>query len=214
MNRQEPYRIPTNYTKAGKVFRGMIPLRNMIDAVILGIFGVLVASLLPLEGDAAISGYILIIGLFAVVGIIGIQGTPVSVYVIDAVRWLKRRKHPFLYNFHGGTFTVSAADVMLSEPQLRDSLADAIDKVRAAMAPKKPVYIEGETFQFADDPELERLKAAQRALDEENESEENEILAEEDSSINTQEPAESGDIDINSIIEHIVLHEEGDTEDG
>ena len=166
------YRIPTNYAKTGKIFRGMIAKRSLVDAIVLGVIGYFLASLLPLEGDAVLSGYILIVGLFAIIGIVGIQGIPVSVYVVDWYKWTKRKKRPYLYNNHGGAYTVSSADLMLNEPQFRDTLADALDRMKAAMASKQPEYIEGETFEFADDPELLALKAAQEAQEEDDEDDE------------------------------------------
>jgi len=208
------YRIPTNYSQSGKVFRGMIDKRNLVDAIILGVIGYFLASLLGFDGDSAISGYILIIGLFFVFGIIGIHGIPVSVYVIDAKRWRKRKKKPYLYNNHGGVYTVSAADIMLNAPQLRDTLADAIDRVRAALTPKKPDYIEGETFQFAEDPELLALQAAQEALEKENDSaqdDDDEAADSKEATTEVQpEPAAKVGLNIKGILKNLNTLEEGE----
>lgn len=157
------YYIPTNYKEPGYIFNGMIAKRNAIDAVVLGLLGYFLVRILPINEDMLISAYILFIGMFGMVGIVGINGVPVSVWLIDCIMWLRRKK-TYLHNSHGGTFNVTAADVMLNSPDLRDALYDTLEKVRASMQPKEQNYIEGQTFQFASDPELEALKDAQEAL--------------------------------------------------
>lgn len=161
------YRIPTNYRDSGYIFNGQIAKRNAVDAAVLGFIGYMIANLLPLQGEMALSGYVLFIGLFAMIGIVGFQQIPISVYLADMIQWRKRRKKPYFYNDNGGAYTVSAADLLINEPQLRDILANAIDSVRNSMAAKRPEYIEGETFEFMVDPELEALQAAQERMLEE-----------------------------------------------
>lgn len=158
------YRIPTNYKDSGYIFNGQIAKRNAIDAVVLGLIGFLIARMFPVSGEAALTVYILFIGLLGMIGIVGFKQIPISVYVVDMLHWRKRKKKPYFYNDKGGAYTVSAADLLINEPQLRDMLADAIDSVRNSLASKRPSYIEGETFEFALDPELEALKAAQERM--------------------------------------------------
>lgn len=209
------YQIPTNFQESGYMFNGMIAKRNALDALVLGAFGFLLATLLPLEGEMAISGYILCIGFFGMFGILGFKGLPISTYLIDLISWSKRRK-PYLYNYHGDAFSISAADLMLSEPQLRDALADALDHMKETMANRQPEYIEGETFEFVADPELEALKAAEeRRLEEqaaaqtaeaEQKPEKEEPKKEEPKKA---EPAAApvGSLDIDEIVGNIVLHD-------
>lgn len=161
------YKIPTNYKDSGYIFNGQISKRNALDAAVLGFIGYLIAELLPLNGEMAISGYIFFIGIFALVGIMGFQQIPISVYLSDLIHWRKRKKKPYFYNDNGGAYSVSAADMLINEPQFRDILADAIDSVRNSMAAKRPAFIEGKTFEFESDPELEALQAAQERLMEE-----------------------------------------------
>lgn len=200
------YHIPTNFKDAGYVFNGMIAVRNAIDAVVFALIGFLIASLLPFSDDGALSGYILIIGLFALIGFSGIRGIPVSVFLVDAIRWRNRRK-PYLYNHHGTSFSMTAAEVMLTEPQLRNKIADALDKMKDSMASKRMEYIEGETFQFAEDPELEALRYAEEQL-QEGAITEKEVP---DNLTENEEPQEKKDLDFNKIYDNIVLQ---DIEDG
>lgn len=190
------YQIPVNFQQSGYVFNGMIATRNLVDAAVLFLTGLMFASLLPFEGYSKLSGYILIGGSFAIVGITGINGIPCSTYLLDYYRWTKRRK-PYLYNAHGGVFAMSSADLLLSEPQLRDTLADAIDSVKAAMSKDQPEYIEGETFEFAEDPELAALRDAEEreaeekaeALRKEKEQREAEARAKEKAETPAAQPA-------------------------
>lgn len=161
----QTYHIPNNFKDPGYIVNGMIAVRNAIDALAFALVGFLVASVLPFRGDGAVSGYILIIGLFAMAGFAGVQGVPVSTFLAYAIRWHGRRK-PYLYNHHGASFSMTAAEVMLTEPQLRNKLADALDRMKDSMASRKVDYIEGETFEFEDDPELEALRFAEEQLHE------------------------------------------------
>lgn len=159
-NQPKTYKIPVNFRDPGKTMNGMISTRNIVDALVLALFGALIAFLLPVEGTGAISTYILLMGGFGMFGIIGVKGDPLSVYVADLLKWRNRRK-PYLYNTHTGEFSMSAAELMLSEPQLRDMLADTIDSIKNSMTKKMPEYIEGQNFEFAEDPELVALRDAE-----------------------------------------------------
>ena len=207
------YQIPTNFQESGYAFNGMIAIRNLVDAVALGCIGLFVASFFPFEGYSKLSGYILIGGLFSLGGITGINGVPLSTYLMDLYHWNKRRK-PYLYNSHGGVYTISAADLMLSEPQLRDALADAIDSIKESMSRGQTDYIEGETFEFAVDPELVALKDAEERQSEEMEQPINETaVAVHTEASATKAPAPVPNINVQSIMLNInpTTQERGDT---
>ena len=200
------YRIPTNFKDSGHVFNGMIPTRNAIDAGWLAILGFVIASILPFSEGNKLTGYVFCIAGLGMVGIIGIQEVPVSTYLFDLYKWSRRRK-PHLYNNHGGSYSVTAADVMLSTPGFRDTLADAIEKVRDSMRSKKPEYIEGETFQFAVDPELEELEEAERQMYG-TRHEQSDAAPTTDSTDSTEYTQSDGKpFDFNDIARNIVLHD-------
>lgn len=202
------YRIPANFRDGGYILNGMIAKRNAVDAVILGAIGAIIVWALPINKDAELSMYILFVGLFAMIGISGIKGVPVSTYLIDAYHWRKRRKMPYLYNTHSGAYSVSAADLMLSETSLRDTVSGVLDKIKDSMQSDKPDYIEGETFEFAADPELEMLRYAHEKNEEEKEKSQNTAPSNEpDQTENTPAVRE---IDISDIIDNLMLTDHGE----
>lgn len=197
------FKIPYNFKEPGYVFKGMVPLRNFIDAVVLGCAGALISSIFaPKDFWDGISWYILCAGFPAVFGIVGIHGIPLSTYLLDFIMWSKRRD-PYFFNHHGNAYNATAADVMLEAPQLRDHLAAAYDSLRQKLEPKQTDYIEGETFQFAEDPELIYLQNADEDANKEPETAEDNAPPPD---TNTPAPALSPDtLDFDNIIDNITL---------
>lgn len=196
----------------------MIATRNFIDGLVLGLIGFLIASALPVKQESRLSGYIFIVGFMFMLGISGIQGIPVSSYLFDFVLWFRRKK-PYLYNNHGASFHVTAAQVMMSEPQLRNTIADTIDRIKENMASRHMEYIEGETFQFAEDPELEALRFASEQDDNKTQDQPTTSAApaKETEPVKPvaavpieEEDDELDDIDFSQLIDDLMLQETGD----
>lgn len=161
---KEQYIIPTNFMETGYVLNGAVSLRNAIEAAILALLGFGICKLLPLpSGIDAISYYIFIIAPLAMIGIYGIQGDPISVFILDFIKWRRRRK-PCFYNMHGQAYTREAADMLEDTPQIRDMIANMLDSMRRKMATEDIDYVEGKTFRFAEDPEQAALKQAQEDI--------------------------------------------------
>lgn len=200
------YRIPANFKDTGRIMNGMIAIRNAIDAVWLGAIGFTIAGFISPEGKNSISVYILFAGLFCILGLFGINDVPVSTFLADFFSWRSRRS-PYIYNTHGRAYTVTAADVMLNTPGLSDALADMLDKVKLSMQSKRIDYIEGETFQFADDPDLEALSEAEERMSEEQEDQPRKSKKREKEQNKVQEDIPTEVLDFQSIAENIVLHD-------
>lgn len=161
---KEQYIIPNNFMETGYVLNGAVSLRNAIEAGLLALLGFGICKLLPLpSGTDAISYYIFIIAPFVMFGLYGIQGDPISVFVLDFIKW-RRRRNPCFYNMHGQAYTQEAADMLEDAPQFRDMFADMIDGMRRKMAAEEIDYVEGQTFRFAEDPEQAALKQAQEDI--------------------------------------------------
>lgn len=214
MAKRPEYLIPTNFKEAGYWFNGMIASRNFIDAVALAIIGWSVSKWIPVPQSAVLSVRLTIAGLFGIAGIFGVGGIPLSTFLLDVLRWTKRRK-PYLYNTHSGTYTVTAADIMLNTPGIKDALADTLDKIRTTMQSKKTDYIEGETFQFSSDPELELLINAEQRLHkpaEEPSQAEAPAQQSDEGSETDKSTTVNNAVNFDELVQEIVLHdiEEGD----
>ena len=171
------YVIPTNFMETGYVMNGAVSIRNAIEGGILALLGFFLCKILPIpSGVDGISYYILICLPLGMVGALGVQGDPLSVFIWDFFKWRKRRK-PFFYSGHSEAYTMEAADMLMEAPQFRDYLADTIDKVRRSFAAEEIDYVEGETFRFAEDPEQAALRYAQEELQNKRDAELAEALA-------------------------------------
>lgn len=158
---KKQYIIPMNYMETGYVMNGAVSIRNAVEGGVLGVLGILLCRLLPLpSGTDAITYYILIAGPLAMLGFAGIQGDPISVFVLDYFKWRKRRK-PCFYSSHGEAYTQEAADMLMDAPQLRDMIADSLLALRNRLRSEDIYYVEGQTFEFAVDPEQAALKQAE-----------------------------------------------------
>lgn len=169
MNENEFY-IPANYLDSGYILNGRFAKRNALEAVILGIAGFFTLRLfgVPCTIDN-ISIYIFVICPLMLVGASGIQGDPVSEYMLNAYRWLRHRI-PYIYNPHVTAYRYSPAQLVLDQPNLRDVLSNKINGMRNNMSSKKTNFQEGVNFEFASDPEVEALREAEeRYLREEEE---------------------------------------------
>lgn len=172
------YYIPMNFMETGYLMNGAIPVRNVVEAVVLFLVGHCVTKLFPLpEGTDAITPYILIVAPFVLIGLSGVQGDPLSIFLVDFFKWRGHRK-PYFYSTHNEAYTQEAADKLLDEPQFRDMIADLFDSLRKKMTPKSIDYVEGETFEFASDPEQEALREAQKEIITKREEEAARILEE------------------------------------
>ena len=161
---KDKFIIPANFMESGYVLNGAVSVRNAVEACVLVLLGYFICTLLPLpEGLDAITYYILIMGPLGLIGLYGIQGDPISVFILEMFKWYRRR-NPCFYNAHGEAYTQEAAEYLMDTPQLRDMVADVIDDLRKKMASEETVYVEGETFRFATDPEREALRQAQEEL--------------------------------------------------
>lgn len=154
------YRIPVNFKKGGYVFNGLIETRKVIEAACGALLGLIICQILPLKNIVlSIMLHFVFILSFALVGFIGVRGEPFSVFFMNYVRWRKVRKKPFIYNPNGMTFSGSPTLRIFNEQDAGDVLADWFASFKAKFSKERPEYIEGETFQFAEDPLLIRLQS-------------------------------------------------------
>lgn len=217
MQKKTQYFIPINYKETGYIFNGMISKRNAIDGAALGIIAFIICQILPIPKDNALSIYIVLIGISVAIGITGINQIPISEYILIFLQWRKRKKF-YLFNAHGGVFTISAAELIIDQPQLRDNLANALDTLRAAIRTQTPELIEGNTFEFVTDPHLEALLAAQKKKETEQESASNSKNSSEQKPTKPESqipnPTMHNSVDFEDMMQNIVLNDiEGGQDD-
>ncbi len=88
------YAIPANYTDSGKLFGGMLEVRNTIEAIlILAVVGYPELSWLPLNGMMKVVVMTVTLLPLGIIALMGIAGDSLLQYVGHIVRyWARRRK--------------------------------------------------------------------------------------------------------------------------
>lgn len=127
----------------------------------MALAGLLIASIIPFEGKARLASKILITMPLGILGLIGIDGDYLSIFLVGLFRWCRHRK-PYLYNNHGNAVTVTPADLTEQTPFVVEKVREMVAKVRRSSASQKHDYREGENFRFADDPQMQQLQTADR----------------------------------------------------
>ncbi len=91
------YAIPANYTDSGKLFGGMLEVRNTIEAIfILTVVGYPELTWLPLNGVMKVVVMTVTLLPLGIIALMGIAGDSLLQYVGHIVRyWARRRKLHF-----------------------------------------------------------------------------------------------------------------------
>ena len=148
------YWIPVNVWQSGKIFNGMLEIRNCIDGELLALVGFLFSSVISdafsMSGTSKITLYfVLCLPLFAV-GLIGAQGQSIFSFLGSFFRWARNHK-PYLYNPHGKAYDKTYGEIYMAQPQFRDRIGDFVDRLKISMQ-DDTVYVEGENYRYAEDP--------------------------------------------------------------
>lgn len=148
------YWIPVNVWQSGKIFNGMLEIRNCIDGGLLALVGFLFSSVISdafsMSGTSKITLYfVLCLPLFAV-GLIGAQGQSIFSFLGSFFRWARNHK-PYLYNPHGKAYDKTYGEIYMAQPQFRDRIGDFVDRLKISMQ-DDTVYVEGENYRYAEDP--------------------------------------------------------------
>lgn len=88
------YAIPANYTDSGKLFGGMLEIRNTVEAVLLvGLAGYPELMWLPIPGTMKVVVMTVTLLPLGVVALMGIAGDSLLQYFVHMTRhWVRRRK--------------------------------------------------------------------------------------------------------------------------
>ncbi len=87
------YAIPANYTDSGRLFGGMLAVRNAIEALIITvILGYIELALIPMPTIVRVVVMVLTIMPSAVMAIMGIDGESLTQYLGHILRYLKNKR--------------------------------------------------------------------------------------------------------------------------
>lgn len=92
--RPDIYYFPDNYTNSGRIFNGMIEVRNLIEAITIAVIMIFVEMVLcGIQINAkGVAIMIITIGPFFLVGLIGINGDSLSQFFIALINFLKNKR--------------------------------------------------------------------------------------------------------------------------
>ncbi len=87
------YEIPANYTDSGRLFGGMVAVRNAIEALIITVMlGFVELTLIPMSTIVRIVVMVLTIMPSAVVAMMGVDGESLSQYLGHIFKFLKNKR--------------------------------------------------------------------------------------------------------------------------
>lgn len=87
------YIIPANYSDSGRLFGGMLAVRNAVEALILAVaLGFVEIKLIPMPTTVRIVVMVLTILPTAVVAMMGIDGESLTQYLGHIFRFLKNKR--------------------------------------------------------------------------------------------------------------------------
>ena len=150
------YAIPENFIDESRIVRGMFKTRNFIEGLIMGGISAIPALFIPAE---SFNTRVTLITAFAaplfLLGNNGFNGDPISTTLKNARNWFRIRSL-MLYNSGTRALKEAPLTVMMERPQASDKILDILDIIKENRREKaaKVKYIEGETFEFAEDSEL------------------------------------------------------------
>ena len=160
---QHIYFIPGNFSDETKVFQGRVRLRYLADAAALAAVLILLQFLIPVTGfEARITMMVCFGAPGFIAGIAGYNGDPVSVAARSFIGW-KKDRNPSLYNSNPRLLTETPISVSEKEITARDRIVDTVEtlKRRREQRREEIEYIEGETFEFMDDPGISQYISAE-----------------------------------------------------
>lgn len=156
------YAIPSNFIDAGRIFNGMFKTRNFIEAVIVVVIMFLIMNLIPFSSTVTkIAVMVSVIGPLALACLVGINDDTAFSFVAAVFTWRKRRRI-MLYNRNQEVQKIRALDALMDRTLPRDKIMKFIKDWKEQRQARSDdfILIEGETFQFVEDPEIARINEA------------------------------------------------------
>jgi len=156
--KQNVYIIPENFIDEGRCIRGMFKTRNFIEGLVAALILGFPSLLIPFSAIEYKIGFCFVaLGLPFAVVYNGFNGDATSVFLRYARHWFKNKDN-MLYDEKLKVLKETPLDYMESQPSARDNLIDKVESIKEKVIRQNDTeYIEGETFVFEEDEELEKL---------------------------------------------------------
>jgi hypothetical protein len=158
--RAKIYIIPDNFASGPKIWQGMVSVRNLAEGIVMGLLAAAIVLALPISVSSKITACIIAAGPFVILGAVGINGDPVSVFLLNVYRWLTSRRI-MLYNINTKCYSMPILEMMLTLDRPIDAITAFINDIRNRLGlntvKEEEILIEGRDFVF--DRELEDVFA-------------------------------------------------------
>lgn len=155
--RRQVYYIPDNYMEDGRILQGAIKVKNLIEGALLAAPFIFLGIGLGNELKMKIVLALVFGGPILCFGIIGYNGDALFTVVKSFKNW-KQNKCLKVYNPKPTPFYVSPTDKIFATELAKDKVVAAIEdrQTRIMEEHMNQQLIEGETFEFAADPTVEK----------------------------------------------------------
>lgn len=198
------YVIPDNFIEGGRVFNGMFRTRNFVEAIIISAVLFLFTRLLPLHTlSTKLTVSLTLILPFAALAIIGVDGDPLSVFILGFFHWRKQKKTGImLYNVQTRLYESPLADMLMAGELPIEKISNIYSLWNAKRKNANIRRLRTSTFEFEEEDtsrlktRAERTKISMERLVRENTSIMNtvpdiDVVADED--VLEVEPADGGE---------------------
>ena len=162
-NRPSVYYIPENFLGESKVLHGQISTRYLIDSIALSLLLIVVIGLpvlkyvIPTAGiNVKLTALVIIMAPGFMLGMIGFNGDPFSVFLVNFFSWVKKRETR-LYNENPRLLGTDPVKAMYEHSKNMDKFVNFIQNAQERRIEKKTSeeYVEGKTFEFSYDPSID-----------------------------------------------------------
>ena len=150
------YLIPDNFIDGGKVLGGAFKTRNFVEAILLCGTLVLISFQIPcgsLQTRISVTIFMGAPGL--ILGLIGINNDPLSVFLKNVFQWYRSRK-TMLYNSAVQGRSNDIVEQMMDQKSPQEIIANQIQSLQERGETQEQRMVEGVDFYFEEDPELSK----------------------------------------------------------
>lgn len=152
------YYIPENFVEEGRIFQGTIKVKNLVQGALLALPLALIGWGIGKTLQVRITLSIILAGPMLFFGVVGFNDDPLFTVIKNFMAWRKERCVR-LYNPEATPFYVSPTETIFStDPKLDVILKDREErKKRKVEAHLAQEYVQGENFDFANDPTVKKF---------------------------------------------------------